>query len=170
MNLVGDIRCRWEEKLAWEEPFDVNKLFLSIAKLLRNLDGSQRNRVLAAGISYPGLLDQEGRLTAVNLVWEKFPLIEELQAKAKLHKMTDLPIFLEPDRHSSVLAERWLGCARGCENGLLLFSERGIGIGMFVDGKPVKGARNMAGEIGHSPSTSIRRNDAGAGNAAVSKP
>lgn len=131
------------------EPLDVNKLFIGIAKLLRNLDARQHGRVLAAGVSYPGLLDTQGRLTAANLAWHKFPLLAELRAKARLHKMSGLPIFLEPDRHSAVFAERWLGCAKGHQDGLLLFSERGIGIGVFLDGKPVEGWRNMAGEIGH---------------------
>jgi glucokinase len=149
MNSVGDVRYRWEEDLERGEPLDVNKLFVGVAKLLRNLDARQHSRVVAAGISYPGLLDAQGRLTAVNLAWRKFPLLAELRAKARLHKMSGLPIFLEPDRHSSVFAERWLGCAKGHQNGLLLFSERGIGIGVFLDGKPVVGWRNMAGEIGH---------------------
>jgi predicted NBD/HSP70 family sugar kinase len=34
---------------------------------------------------------------------------------------------------------------------MLLFSESGIGIGLCVDGKPVEGWRNLAGEIGHVP-------------------
>jgi len=64
MNLAGDLRYRWEEDLEWGEPLDVNKLFIGIAKLLRNLDARQHGRVLAAGVSYPGLLDTQGRLTA----------------------------------------------------------------------------------------------------------
>ncbi|MCL5742443.1 MAG: ROK family protein, partial [Acidobacteria bacterium] len=50
---------------------------------------------------------------------------------------------------SAVRAERWTGSARGSQNGLLLFSERGVGVGIFVKGEPIEGARNMAGEFGH---------------------
>lgn len=149
LNLLGDIRFRWEEDLQWGEPLDVDKLFNGIVRLLDHLDPGQITRVMAAGISYPGLLDSEGRLTAVNLGWHKFPLMAELRRKAKAHKLADLPFFLEPDRHSSVFAERWLGRAYGHDNGLLLFAERGIGIGLFLGGRPVEGSRNMAGEIGH---------------------
>lgn len=149
LNFVGDIRYRWEEATGWEERLDVNKVFHGISMVLRNLDSRQLSRVLAVGISYPGMLDDQGRLTAFNLDLHDFPLLAELREKAGAHRMDHLPVFIEPDRHSAVVAERWLGRARGYQNGLLLFVERGIGIGLFLDGKPVEGWRNMAGEIGH---------------------
>lgn len=149
LNLLGDIRYRWEENLEWKEPLDVSKLFAGMEKLQRNLDARQRNRILAAGIGYPGLLDAEGRLTSVNLGWHDFPLMAELREKASQFGMSDLTLFLEPDRHSAVRAERWAGSARGSQNGLLLFSERGVGVGIFVKGEPIEGSRNMAGELGH---------------------
>jgi len=149
LNFVGDIRYRWEEATGWEERLEVNKVFHGISMVLRNLDSRQLSRLLAVGISYPGMLDDQGRLTAFNLGLHDFPLLSELREKASAHRMDHLPIFIEPDRHSAVVAERWLGRARGYQNGLLLFVERGIGIGLFLDGKPVEGWRNMAGEIGH---------------------
>ena len=149
LNFVGDIRYRWEEATGWDEPLEVNKVFHGIRMVLRNLDSRQLSRVLAVGISYPGMLDDQGRLTAFNLGLHDFPLLSELREKGSAHRMDHLPIFIEPDRHSAVVAERWLGRARGYQNGLLLFVERGIGIGLFLDGKPVEGWRNMAGEIGH---------------------
>jgi predicted NBD/HSP70 family sugar kinase len=149
LNFVGDIRYRWEEATGWEERLEVNKVFHGISMVLRSLDSRQLSRVLAVGISYPGMLDDQGRLTAFNLGLHDFPLLSELREKASTHRMDHLPVFIEPDRHSAVVAERWLGRARGYQNGLLLFVERGIGIGLFLDGKPVEGWRNMAGEIGH---------------------
>lgn len=148
-SLIGDIRYRWEHDLEVGQPLDGDKLFEGIRKVLKYLDPKQMGRVLAIGVSFPGLLDQQGRLTAVNLGWHKFPLLGELQEKAAKYLDAALPVFLEPDRHSCVRAERWLGCAQQHDDGLFVISERGIGVGIFLGGRMVEGFRDMAGEIGH---------------------
>ncbi|MBK9168495.1 MAG: ROK family protein [Bryobacterales bacterium] len=142
-NCVGDIRYRWEEDLEFGQPLDIGKVVEGIRRVMRELDPIQRERVIAVGVSYPGLLDEEGRLTAFNLGWRGFPIRDELAAA------TDLPVFLEPDKHSCVLAERWLGRAQNSKSGLFLIIERGIGLGMFLEGKPIGGWHAMAGELGH---------------------
>jgi len=142
-NFVGDIRCRWEEDFEPGRPLQVNKLRTGVSRVLRDLDDEQRSRIIAVGVSYPGLLDQEGRLTAFNLGWQNFPFLTQL------HEELHLPIFAEHDKHSCVLAERWLGCAQECTDGLFVIVERGIGVGVFLDGKPVDGWRGMVGELGH---------------------
>jgi glucokinase len=142
-NMLGDIRYRWEEDLEFGQPLDVKKLHHGIRRLLAELDPAQCQRVIAIGVSYPGTLDEKGELTAVNLGWHSFPLVTELT------KGVDLPIFLEPDKHSCILAERWMGRAQNHRSGLFLIVERGIGLGIFLEGKPVEGWHGMTGEIGH---------------------
>ena len=142
-NFVGDIRCRWEEDFEQGKPLRLDKLTAGVSRILQDLDEQQRSRVVAAGVSYPGLLDPEGRLTAFNLGWRKFPFLTEL--RQALH----LPVFAEHDKHSCVMAERWLGCAQDYRNGLFVIVERGIGLGVFLDGKPVDGWRGTVGELGH---------------------
>ena len=111
-DFVGDIRCRWEEDFEQCKPLRLDKLTAGVSRILQDLDEQQRSRVVAAGVSYPGLLDPEGRLTAFNLGWRKFPFLTEL--RRALH----LPVFAEHDKHSCVMAERWLGCAQDYRNGL----------------------------------------------------
>jgi glucokinase len=142
-NLLGDIRYRWEQDLQYGEPLEFRALCEGVGRIVGNLDARQLSRVLAAGVSYPGLLDEEGRVTAVNLGWHKFPLAAELR------KAVNLPVFLEHDTRTCVLAERWLGRAQRHENALFVIVERGIGLGILMDGRPVEGWRNKAGEIGH---------------------
>jgi predicted NBD/HSP70 family sugar kinase len=148
-SLIGDIRYRWEYDLEIGHPLDSDKLFEGIRKVLKYLDSRQMARVLAIGVSYPGLLDQQGRLTAVNLGWNKFPLVAELREKASKQLPVELPVFFESDRHSCVRAERWLGCGQQYNDGLYVISERGIGTGFFLEGRAVEGFRDMAGELGH---------------------
>ncbi|MDA1314041.1 MAG: ROK family protein [Acidobacteria bacterium] len=142
-NFVGDIRYRWEEDFEPGQPLQVDKLRMGVSRVLRDLDEDQCSRLIAVGVSYPGLLDPEGRLTAFNLGWQHFPFL------AQLHEELHLPVFAEHDKHSCVLAERWLGCAQDYRHGLFVIVERGIGVGVFLDGKPVDGWRGMVGELGH---------------------
>jgi N-acetylglucosamine repressor len=145
----GDVRYRWEEDLEPRDSLDINKLFDGIERVASTLNTQERNRLLAVGISYPGLLDQQGRLTAVNLGWRQFRVIAELEKVGKTRGFEGLPIFLEPDRHSCVLVEQWLGRAQHHRNGAYVSCDRGIGIGIFLDGRVVEGWRDMAGELGH---------------------
>jgi predicted NBD/HSP70 family sugar kinase len=148
-SFAGDVRFRWEEDLEPGGLLDIHRLFDGIERVACTMNPPERGRLLAVGISYPGLLDQEGRLTAVNLGWRRFPVAKELTTVAETRGFGGFPIFLEPDRHSSVLAEQWLGRALKRQNGVYVSSDRGIGVGIFLGGKLVEGWRDMAGELGH---------------------
>ena len=143
-NLVGDIRYRWEDELEFGRPLPAHKIVDNVNRVLANLTPEQAERVLAVCVNYPGLLDDKGNITAVNIGWHSFPLRQSLEA------VLSYPVILEHDKLCSVLAEQALGCAGMEENALFLIVERGIGMGMIVDGKPVRGSRDRTGEIGHA--------------------
>jgi len=142
-NFLGDVRCRWEECLEFRKPFPPEKVFEGIGKVTRDLDPSQVGRVLAVGVSYPGLLDSEGRLSAVNLGWIKVPLL------AALKEAFPWPVFMERDKETCIHAESWLGAAQNYGNALFLIAEAGIGMGILADRRHLMGARGFSGEIGH---------------------
>ena len=142
-NFLGDVRCRWEQRLELREPLLPEKVVEGIGRVTRDLDRSQLSRVLAVGVSYPGLLDAEGRLSAVNLGWTSVPLRSVL--KAAFH----WPVFLERDKETCIHAESWLGAAQNRKNALFLIAEGGIGMGILADNEHLIGARGFSGEIGH---------------------
>ena len=142
-NFLGDVRCRWEECLEFRMPFPPEKVIEGIGKVTRDLDSSQLGRILAIGVSYPGLLDSEGRLSAVNLGWIQVPLLTTLK------EAFPWPVFMERDKETCIHAESWLGAAQNCGNALFLIAEAGIGMGILADRKHLVGARGFSGEIGH---------------------
>jgi len=143
-NFVGDVRCRWEEWLRFRQPLPPEKVLEGVARVTRDLGPAQLGRVLAVGVSYPGLLDAQGCLSAVNLGWTKVPLA------AKLKAAFPWPVFLERDKETCIHAESWLGAAQGCKDALFLIAEAGIGMGILSGGRHLLGSRGFSGEIGHA--------------------
>lgn len=152
-DLLGGILRRWEELVPFSEPLSIRKLFDGIDVVLRDLTPSRRAGVLAIGVSFPGLLDEQGLLTAVNLGWKGVPL--ERLLRERYH----LPVFLERDEGTCIRAERTHGAAGDARNWVYLLASNGIGVGLVVDGHHLYGHNHMAGELGHmviDPSSSVR--------------
>ena len=142
-NFLGDVRCRWERSLHFREPLLPEQVVEGVGRVTKDLDPSQLGRVMAVGVSYPGLLDGEGRLSAVNLGWTKVPLL------AVLKEAFHWPVFMERDKETCLHAESWLGAAQKCSNALFLIVEGGIGMGILADNNHILGAKGFSGEIGH---------------------
>jgi len=145
----GDLRYRWGEEFEADGSLDIHRLFSGIERVASSLNPQQRSRLQAVGVIYPGLMDQQGRLTSGNLGWRQFPLVAELDKVKDARGFEWLPIFLEQEVQSAVRAEQWLGRAQKHRNAIHISCDRGIGAGILVDGKVVEGWRNMAGELGH---------------------
>jgi len=142
-NFVGDIRCRWESPLEFRQPLDPATVIEGIRRVTREVDESGPRRILAMGVSYPGMLDGDGNLVAVNLGWAGCGLVESLEMA-----FPNWPLFLESDKDTCILAES-LRSSHNIRNALFLIAEGGIGLGILMDGRLVRGMRGLTGEIGH---------------------
>ena len=142
-NLVGDIRFGPGKYIESGPQLQFEELLTEIHALLEQMNALQRPRVLACGVSYPGMMDDQERITAVNLGWSEFPLGKRFRAAL------DIPVFLENAHRTCILAEHWLGAARGSRNCIYLIVGRGVGIGAFIDGHLLEGQSGIAGELGH---------------------
>ncbi len=142
-NFLGDIRYRWEEAVNHRHRLEIRDIVNGIESVRNSLDASERMRMLAMGVSYTGLADESGGITAVNLGWTSFPLAE------RLAQFVRLPIFYGNDGVCKILAERSLGVAQNSVNCVYVMAGVGLGIGLFVDGRLLKGEHGFAGEFGH---------------------
>src|SRR5271169_3957265 len=142
-DFVGDLRCRWEQGVVQGKELPVSKVIEGIRKVRREVPRTGDGAIASVAISYPGSMDSNGAIHAVNLGWSGLPLGKIL--RRALH----LPVILERDDFTSVLAERWLGRGQESRYWLHLETGNGVGLGIFNGGDPVRGFRHMAGEIGH---------------------
>jgi glucokinase len=100
--------------------------------------------VQAIGIAVPGIYrHRTGTVWAPNIPgWDDFPLLEQVKAA------TGLPVNIDSDRAAYILGEAWMGNAKGCAHAIYLAVGTGIGAGILIDGKVLRGAHDIAGAIG----------------------
>ena len=74
-----------------------------------------------------------------------FPLAERLAAQTGL----SVPVALENDADATALAEHRFGAGQAAENMAFLTVGTGVGAGLVIDGKLLRGAFGAGGEVGH---------------------
>jgi glucokinase len=108
--------------------------------------GVPRSDICGAGVSSPGPLDTNaGIALAIPTLrgFVDFPL------RAALAEALDLPVILENDGIAAALGEWRFGAARGHANVVYVTVSTGIGGGVIIGNRVLRGRRGMAGHVGH---------------------
>ena len=108
--------------------------------------GGTRRHVLGVGIGCPGPLDlTEGVVLATpNLGWVDYPI------RRKISDALGLAATLDNDANCATYAEWWRGAGRGVDVLVGLTLGTGIGGGLVLGGRLVRGASGSASEFGHT--------------------
>jgi predicted NBD/HSP70 family sugar kinase len=75
--------------------------------------------------------------------WPELPPLDELERRL------GRPVIVDNDANLGALAEVRDGAARGARNVLYVMLSGGIGAGLVLDGRLVRGTRGITGELGH---------------------
>jgi glucokinase len=119
----------------------LDNLVAAVQEVRQACDGD----VLAVGLGIPSLIDQE-RGMAVHT--PHLPL-EGVPVRDLMAERLGLPVMLDNDANCALLAELRTGAAHGARHALMLTLGTGIGGGIAVDGRLVRGTTGAAGELGH---------------------
>jgi glucokinase len=125
----------------------VGQLIIHQIRGLEKIAARRTLSVAAIDICVPGIVNSKsGRVWAPNIPdWENFPLRAEIRAAVS---KPGVKVMVDSDRAASILGETWRGAARGCRNAIFVAVGTGIGAGILVDGRVLRGAHNIAGAIG----------------------
>jgi predicted NBD/HSP70 family sugar kinase len=110
---------------------------------------STHERLLAIGISTPGVVDQISR-RVTSLAYNVSP-DGGLDPIALLGARFDVPVLIDNNVNLAAVGEWWHGLAQGLETFAFVSVGAGVGMGMVVGGTLVRGAHGAAGEIGYLP-------------------
>ena len=107
--------------------------------------------VLGLTVAVPGLIDRSrGQVVlAPNLGWHDVALADALRTELRSQVGTDIPVAVDNDANCAARAESLQGVALGVDDFVYLTGTVGLGAGIVSGGKVLRGARGLAGEVGH---------------------
>jgi glucokinase len=121
---------------------DAEEITAAIVAVIRDLATGEN--IGAVGVGAAGIVDFQGVMRfAPNIAWRDFPLRERVE------RGVGLPVMVDNDANVAAWGEYRFGAGRGCNHMLLVAVGTGIGGGIIVGGKVLRGAHGFAGEIGH---------------------
>ncbi|WP_380167756.1 ROK family protein [Jannaschia sp. R86511] len=122
-----------------------------VADLVRRVDPGAQADVLGVGAT--GVVDvEDGRVAAATSAmpgWVGTVLPDRLRECLPERRWRDVGAL--NDVHAFVLAEAWLGAGGGVSEVLGVTVGTGVGGGFLASGRLVRGARGVAGHLGHVP-------------------
>jgi glucokinase len=143
---VVDPRGRVLARIRRDTPADdVARTRTVIVDVVRELAAG--HDVVAAGVGAAGWIDAAATTVgfAPNLAWRDEPLRDTVAAAV------DVPVFLENDGNAAAWAEFRFGAGREATDSMVLIAVgTGIGGGIVIDGRLLRGANGTAGELGHA--------------------
>lgn len=119
----------------------IPNLIIQRTKLMR-----EDYEIHGIGISTAGIVDPESGLItlAPNLQgYDGANMIEDIQTG------TGLKVAIENDVNAAAIGEMWKGSAKGRNTFVCITIGTGVGSGIVINGKVIKGANGAAGELGH---------------------
>jgi predicted NBD/HSP70 family sugar kinase len=107
-----------------------------------------RTRLLAATMGSPGIVDPS---TGGIAIAPNIPGIDSLDVREALRQRLGCEVLLENDVNLAATGEHWRGNSRRARTFAFVAIGTGIGMGLFADGRLVRGHRGAAGEIAYLP-------------------
>lgn len=77
------------------------------------------------------------------------PALDGFRFSAAVSSELNLPVILENDANSAAVGEQWLGAAKGFKNSICVTLGTGVGGGIIIFDRILRGIDGTAGEIGH---------------------
>lgn len=129
-------------------------LLSEVKKLVDDVH-ARTNPYATVGVGIPGAVDAHTRLVKnANATWlNGQPFADDLQ------DVLGFPVRVENDANCFALSEATDGAAAGCHVVFGVILGSGMGGGIIVDGKPLKGLHDIAGEWGHTPLPWVREDE-----------
>lgn len=122
-----------------------------IYDLLKKTISEYEKDIIGTAIATAGAINKEGKKITSHV-----GNLPEGYNKLDFMSLSNKPVLLENDANSAGWAEFAIGSAKGCQNVITLTIGTGVGSGIIVEGKLLKGKSGAAGEM-HFPIDSCKK-------------
>lgn len=104
------------------------------------------NSAAAFGVTAPAIISS-GRGTIFSS--PNLPDLNGTDLARLLERRLGIPVILENDANAAAYGENWLGASKGVKNSICVTLGTGVGGGLILDGRLMRGIDGTAGEVGH---------------------
>ncbi len=125
--------------------YTISNMIKAISDVMKEAKVS-KDAIEGIGFGFPGQIDCDNGIVrlAPNIPgWVNIPIADIVS------KEFGVPVKVDNDVRCAALAELNYGAGKGSQNLICITVGTGIGSGLIVNGKLVRGASNAAGELGH---------------------
>jgi predicted NBD/HSP70 family sugar kinase len=147
-DLTGQIRAEAAEATDVRGGEHVLAQIRNLASRLATREDIDFSRIGAVTVGMPGVIHPR---TGVIRLGPNIDGLSELNVPAALGNLFDQPVRVENDVNLAVLGEVWKGHAIDSRDVGFLSLGTGVGLGLVINGKLVRGARGAAGEVAYLP-------------------
>ncbi|SDN43624.1 glucokinase [Fictibacillus solisalsi] len=124
----------------YKEP---DKIFKSILDMIKKIDPDHTAKKIGIGLPVPWPDEAEKIVDATNI-----PGLEEVSVDTLRSYFPGYQVFIDNDVNVVALLEAHYGAAKGRKNAIYITVSTGVGSGIIIDNKVLRGSHGYAGEIG----------------------
>ncbi len=142
-NVIGRLK---EENTLGSDGALLTERVAAIVLQLKNSAGIKDSAIFGIGMSISGVIDyNEGK----SIYCPNISGLNDFPVKSILEAKTKLPVFVDDSVRCMAIAEKHFGTAKDYDNFLFVSLGKGIGVGIYIDGKVYRSSTGLAGELGH---------------------
>jgi predicted NBD/HSP70 family sugar kinase len=148
-DLYGELICERQEPTSAGGALAVGRQMLEMVNDVVRTAEPRHQRLLAVGISTPGVVDQRTRVVT-SLAYNVSP-DGGFDPLGVIGRRYDVPVFVDNNINLAAVGEKWSGLAQRVSTFAYVSIGAGVGMGVVIDDEVVRGAHGAAGEICYLP-------------------
>jgi glucokinase-like ROK family protein len=142
-NIISSLRDKINSEKSKEE---IISKILSMMDSLIIKSKISKEKILGIGMSISGIINTESGYIIFCPNIEGF---KDFHVKKIIEEKTKVQVFIDDSVRCMAIAEKRYGIAKSYNNFIFVSLGKGIGIGVYIDGKIYRGSMGLAGELGH---------------------
>ena len=145
ITLEGCILSRLIVPTQQEGPANGVDQIIELLETLVQQSQIEPGRFIGIGIGIPAVLENDTDF----IIWgPNLKGWKNVDLRGSLERHFNLPVCIEYDGHTAVMGEWWLGAAQNCHSFVSIIIGTGVGGGLVLEGRLIRGINRLAGAAG----------------------